>query len=75
MTVTTQIVEPSENKLESSSNYKNEFFHILDTAKSVDKGPGDLLNSETFGKLNQEVDQEHESGAIHYHDLEDVSIF
>ena len=72
MTVT-EIVEPSENNLvvlESSSDYENELF---DAAKPVDKGPGDLLNSETFGESNQKVGHEHESGAIHYHDLEDVS--
>ena len=56
MTVT-EIVEPPGNNLvvvESSSDYQNDLFDVPDKAKSADKGPGDLLNSETFEESNQD---------------------
>ena len=57
--VVTEIVEPPGNDLvvlESSSDYQNDLFDVPDKAASVDKGPGDLLNSETFEESNQDED-------------------
>ena len=57
--VVTEIVEPPGNDLvvlESSSDYQNDLFDVADKAKSADKGPGDLLNSETFEESNQDED-------------------
>ena len=57
--VVTELVEPPGNDLvvlESSSDYQNNLFDVPDKAASVDKGPGDLLNSETFEESNQDED-------------------